>query len=91
MKTVYKQAVESVDHQREIRFKLDGLRHDLHEEDVFVLPVPGIDVNYQGVFEALGEVGLEPRLIDDAVELMAEFIFSRQLAQHFAKNLKRVG
>jgi predicted GNAT family acetyltransferase len=76
---------------REIRFKLEGLSLSYTDgnEDTFALQVPTVDINYTDVMRALNDQGLDGRLVDEAVEHMAEFIFSRQLAAHFAKNLRR--
>lgn len=74
-----------------IRFKLPGLRADFSEDDTFILVAPVREINYIPLMEALREQGLGDRLIDEAVEGMAEFIFSRQLAEHFAKRMIRIG
>ena len=42
------------------------------------------------VFETLREQGLSERLADDATAMLGEFVFARQLGEHFAKNMERV-
>lgn len=75
--------------QQELRFQLSGLRQDSHADDVFILELPFQDLDLSGVAEALRAQGVDARLADEAVEAMGEFLFGRQLAAHFAKNLRR--
>jgi hypothetical protein len=74
-----------------IRFKLDGLRQSYSEDGVFELIADTRPINLQRVYEDLVAQGLSERLAEEACEGMSEFVFGRQLAEHFAKHMKRVG
>jgi len=74
-----------------IRFTMPGLAVDYNQEGVFALTTDMAPLNLSGVFESLREQGLSERLADDATAMLGEFIFARQLGEHFAANMKRVG
>jgi hypothetical protein len=77
--------------QQVIQFKMDGLVPDYSQDGVFQLTVDMRPLDLTGVMQSLMEQGLSERLAEEATEGMHEFIFGRQLAEHFARNMKRVG
>ena len=75
-----------------IKFKMDGLNIDYTADDqVFSLTTDMKQLNLAAVFDTLVEQGISEHLADQATAQLGEFIFSRQLGEHFAKNMKRVG
>jgi len=74
-----------------IRFKMAGLTQDYTDPTAFMLSGNFKHINLSTVVEVLMEQGLSEQLALEACDGMAEFIFGRQLAEHFAKNMDRVG
>jgi len=72
-----------------IKFKLPGLTQDYNEDGVFNLTAQFAPLNLSRVFEDLVAQGISERLADDATAMLGEFVFARQLGEHFAKNMER--
>jgi hypothetical protein len=77
--------------QQVIQFKMDGLVPDYSQDGVFQLTVDMAPLNLSMVFDTLREQGIAEDLAGQACDQMSEFIFARQLGEHFARNMKRVG
>lgn len=85
-------AAEAVatDDLQTIRFKLPGLTQDYSDPTAFMLSGSFKHINLSTVVEVLMEQGLSEQLALEACDGMAEFIFGRQLAEYFAKNMQRI-
>jgi hypothetical protein len=84
-------AAEAATDLQTIKFTMAGLTPDYNQEGVFNLTVDMRPLDLSHVMQVLMEQGISERLAEEATEGMHEFIFGRQLAEHFARNMKRVG
>lgn len=74
-----------------IKFTLPGLTPDYNQEGVFNLAADIKHLNLSQVVELLMEQGISERMALEACDDMASTIFARQLGEHFAHNMERVG
>lgn len=86
-----KQRAVQAQHEATIKFTMPGLGVDYNQEGVFTLTADIRQLNLSRVVEDLMEQGISERMALEAADDMAATIFAKQLGEHFAKNMDRVG